>query len=984
MHVLKPMATVSSTDNYVTVLSIPDDIPSTNGYRGEPSNQTPQMFSGREHQSSGQFALQQRQVIEYPRNSPKQRRRIEFDDSSRFRAKSCHERLPTSVSEAEGLARLKRDRAHKSGYFHGLSDNLEDELDEVPPEVAALGVRAQRIVLNRDTMGIATGISVTAVPDTRHPERLSAVEIYRIEDGNRIALDEQLRVGDRIIKINNRPVYQMSLNAAQLHLHELIHEAEPSILFYRIPSKFATDAEWPISSKPIVAEVQQGNTAVVHDVNKIAVNKEKGGFQFGFASRPSQNVNIFLVTHVNPDGPCADLLKPGDRLLKIGNTNLTHLQQHEVTQLLRNCRVGETVEFEISRTPETSVESNDLTDQVAKLSVSLPIELRDLDPNDRILELHVPVNEFAAAGLGLVLKGRSSGHEKVEQSAGVYIDRILQGSAAYKDGRLREDDRLLGIENLCLLRFTRNADAAHAFNSYVKALPPSCTSFRIFISRTGSIGNEPNELSRLEFTKWIQQAQKSYGDSNQNYDSTTENVQRTVDQTATSSTNPPSPSVEETASIVSVPHDPFNRESATRRSFSEKGPSGMRVDPSQFENFRRIAHQRQVSAPSIGHRRYRATTLQRQASAVMVKKPEAKPASPEPPSIQKNNSFSLRSFFGRRSAKAADKRKTTQQYTDSTTSADKENCETYANQTETKRRSTSGEPRKSDQQLRYSSRSQESGEIVSNMSPSTTAARELSRKKRRSVGTSVLKFFQRSEPSVQTTNIQDEQQSPDSPSVSRSNQHTVSPHRSTPTMQHRRFGSAHDGYQRENGSNSTGSYNWGRYPDPSSADGFHQRSNSHRFQGTNLVSGPSYRIPTTGAHTTAAPPPYCFPTSNVDYYNAFNQWFAGTSRPFAYDIPPNNNGTMPTYYNTSPHLPAGTRVEQRHASAFPYRAIFPVYTPIHPNYATAAITNETNWCSRGANSAAANYEFNQMANVANSLSRPSRIAQSFDTTVERL
>ncbi|KAI6187847.1 Partitioning defective protein 3 [Aphelenchoides besseyi] len=902
MHVLKPMATVSSTDNYVTVLSIPDDIPSTNGYRGEPSNHTPQMFSGREHQPSGQFAFAQRQVIEYPRNSPKQRRRIEFDDSSRFRAKSCHERLPTSVSEAEGLARLKRDRAHKSGYFHGLSENLEDELDEVPPEVAALGVRAQRIVLNRDTMGIATGISVTAVPDTRNPERLSAVEIYRIEAGNRIALDEQLRVGDRIIKINNRPVYQMSLNAAQLHLHELCHEAEPSILFYRIPSKPTTDAEWPVSSKPIVAEVQQGNTAVVHDVNKISVNKEKGGFQFGFASRPSQNVNIFLVTHVNPDGPCADLLKPGDRLLKIGTTDLTHLQQHEVTQLLRNCRVGETVEFEISRTPETPVELNDLTDQVTKLCVSLPIELRDLDPNDRILELHVPVNEFAAAGLGIVLKGKLSGHEKVGHSAGVYIDRILQGSAAYKDGRLRDGDRLLGIENLCLLRFTRNADAAHAFNSYIKALPPSCTSFRIFISRTGSIGgNEPNEMSRSDFTKWIQQAQKSYGDSNQNSDSATENVQRTVDQIATSSTNPPSPSAEETASIVSVPHDPFNRESATRRSFSEKGPSGMRVDPTQFENFRRIAHQRQVSA----------------------------------------------------------------------------------NQIETKRRSISGEPRKSDQQLRYSSRSQENGEILANMSPSTTSPRDLSRKKRRSVGTSVLKFFQRSEPSAQTTNIQDEQPSPDLPSVSQSHKTTASPNRSTYTMQHRRFGSAHDGYQRETGSNPTGSYNWGRYPDPSSADSFHQRSNSHRFQGTNLVSGPPYRI-STATHTTASPPPYCFPTSNVDYYNTFNQWFTGTSRPFAYDIPPNNNGTMPTYYNTGPQLPAGTRVEQRHASAFPYRAIVPMYTPIYPNYATAAITNEANWCSQGTGSAAPNYEFNQMANVANSLSRPSRIAQSLDTTVERL
>lgn len=48
-------------------------------------------------------------------------------------------------------------------------------------------------------------------------------------------------------------------------------------------------------------------------------------------------------------------------------------------------------------------------------------------------------------------------------------------------------------------------------------------------------------------------------------------------------------------SIASVQQiDPFNREAASRKSFSEKGPFGKR-DLNKFENFKQISHQRQIS-----------------------------------------------------------------------------------------------------------------------------------------------------------------------------------------------------------------------------------------------------------------------------------------------------------------------------------------------------------------------------------------------------
>jgi C-terminal processing protease CtpA/Prc len=100
-------------------------------------------------------------------------------------------------------------RVHKSGYFGGLPDNFVEDNDDLLPDIEE-NVRAQRIVLSQDTVGIPSGISVTEVLDPKNSGRLQAIEVYRIEENQRIALDGQLQVGDRIIKINNRPVYQVS------------------------------------------------------------------------------------------------------------------------------------------------------------------------------------------------------------------------------------------------------------------------------------------------------------------------------------------------------------------------------------------------------------------------------------------------------------------------------------------------------------------------------------------------------------------------------------------------------------------------------------------------------------------------------------------------------------------------------------------------------------------------------------------------------
>ena len=51
-------------------------------------------------------------------------------------------------------------------------------------------------------------------------------------------------------------------------------------------------------------------------------------------------------------------------------------------------------------------------------------------------------------------------------------------SAAYKDGRLRVDDRLIGIENVDLSTFERNADASNAIRRVLQELGSSAKAVR--------------------------------------------------------------------------------------------------------------------------------------------------------------------------------------------------------------------------------------------------------------------------------------------------------------------------------------------------------------------------------------------------------------------------------------------------------------------------------------------------------------------------
>lgn len=56
--------------------------------------------------------------------------------------------------------------------------------------------------------------------------------------------------------------------------------------------------------------------------------------------------------------------------------------------------------------------------------------------------------------------------------------QVLHGSAAYRDGRLLNDDRLVGVEGVDLLEYSLNGEALGAFQKCINSLPPTTRSVR--------------------------------------------------------------------------------------------------------------------------------------------------------------------------------------------------------------------------------------------------------------------------------------------------------------------------------------------------------------------------------------------------------------------------------------------------------------------------------------------------------------------------
>ncbi|KAE9554227.1 hypothetical protein FO519_002526 [Halicephalobus sp. NKZ332] len=580
-----------SKENYVTVLAIYDDPQPADGIV-EITNIERPPTNGLKVSTDSDILPSKKQSVLSIRRTPDGRSSIN---------------IPKSQSEMSHLGRTSARKSRFTDAFLEAQERLEVQQETSSEFQVEPGSRVKSftVTLPPETVDTALGIEISTVPDPNDDRgrKILAVEVRHIDDDGRIAREGSIKVGDLITEINHRPVYQMSLPKAQARLRELTSIPSPIIVVNRRLKSPRIDRERSASvPRPVATALQMANTAKIGETASIEVEKSSNGFGFGVKSRVNaMNERLAYINNVSITGPAYNKLKTGDRLLKINNTDVGSFSQKEVVQMLKDIPIGTTVEFHISRIIEDQNSKENERNSDPLIETPSPTALTDIchkrrqsafvDIGDEYVEyltLDVALQGSKSAGLGISLKGGKLYPErgKLEDGVdcGLFVNGILHGSAAYKDGRFHENDRLIGIENVDLRSYQHNADALAAFSRTLAGVQGQIVEIKIARAK------DPQASIRLvkDTTRRI-------------------NIIRS-----------------ESESSLAPDSDPFSRENPNRKSISEKRPFASGNDAINTRTYQKIVHQRQTSAPQI-----RSSTLEnhpvsefkkRQASLTLMNK----------------------------------------------------------------------------------------------------------------------------------------------------------------------------------------------------------------------------------------------------------------------------------------------------------------------------------------------------------------------------
>ncbi|XP_039609498.1 partitioning defective 3 homolog isoform X2 [Polypterus senegalus] len=212
---------------------------------------------------------------------------------------------------------------------------------------------------------------------------------------------------------------------------------------------------------------------------KLNIQLKKGpeGLGFSITSRdvPVGGSAPIFVKNILPRGAAIQdgRLKAGDRLLEVNGVDLNGKTQEEAVALLRGTKMGGTVNLIILRQEEAFLpreltsepdqmqnprESSRLTGRKMVLPAEAPWPNEKTEEDDLVLTpdgtrefltFDIPLNDSGSAGLGVSVKGNRSKENHAD--LGIFVKSIINGGAAFKDGRLRVNDQLIAVNGESLL-----------------------------------------------------------------------------------------------------------------------------------------------------------------------------------------------------------------------------------------------------------------------------------------------------------------------------------------------------------------------------------------------------------------------------------------------------------------------------------------------------------------------------------------------------
>ncbi|XP_077866992.1 partitioning defective 3 homolog [Saccoglossus kowalevskii] len=392
--------------------------------------------------------------------------------------------------------------------------------------------------------GSPVGLHVVPYTDAKDGRELGML-VRGVEEGSKASTDGRILVNDRIIEINNLTLSDVTFERAQ----DIFRKAMTTFPYVRLrierdkhPSRqiseednvhhnwnvdvmsekptpkyphlelpdVAKDAGTPSSKKaPPAVPLRSPNTVLSTPIKdrtnvrkigkKLHIQLTKGpqglGFSITTRDNPTGGKNPIYIKNILPKGAAINdgRLKSGDRLLEVNGNEMTGKSQADAVSILRSTKLGSDVVLVISRQEAVG----------NKLPRQLPIEHQEeITPTKtkEILTFDIPLNETGSAGLGLSVKGKTTGNgkegEKVPGSKdlGIFIKSVIHGGAASKDGRLRPNDQLLYINDESLLGLA-NSDAMEMLRKSMSSEKSPRSTIKLLIARRSDASLPTSPLS---------------------------------------------------------------------------------------------------------------------------------------------------------------------------------------------------------------------------------------------------------------------------------------------------------------------------------------------------------------------------------------------------------------------------------------------------------------------------------------------------------
>lgn len=288
----------------------------------------------------------------------------------------------------------------------------------------------------------------------------------------------------------------------------------------------------------LTSTVQAANTRKIGKKLYVSLVKGVHGLGFSITTRDIQagGVAPIYIKNILPKGAAIEngQLRPGDRLLEVNKESMDGKSQSEVVAILRNTPQQGEVNLVVSRqekveeieantlelrgkertgratpshqpsSPETTAPNTEESEEYNSISPDVSVNSNGevIFPwkHREILTLDIPVHDTERAGLGVSVKGKTTGGgAKGIVDLGIFVKSVIHGGAASKDGRLKTNDQLVNINGISLLG-KANCDAMDTLRRAMHEEGPTPGVITLTVARRLVVGSQQEVAARLRAT----------------------------------------------------------------------------------------------------------------------------------------------------------------------------------------------------------------------------------------------------------------------------------------------------------------------------------------------------------------------------------------------------------------------------------------------------------------------------------------------------